>query len=386
VRRRKREGVSAMVGSHKNWQLQCSMLSALRSGDSSMLSSLLDSGLDCDITFRLSGCSRPAVCLAVERGHVGLVELLCARRCSTSALDSGGLTPLHLAASLGYVDIAHTLIRNRAEINSSSSLGGDTPLHLAAVGNHLNVVQLLLEQGAVVDHPNADGKTSLMYAAAKGYQNIVQLLLANGANPQILDKAGNSALLLHCSSAWVNAEMVVMLSPNLSVINRSNTKGTYPILEIVKSYTDQKHRALVAIAKLGADLNITSTLGATPLHIACSIKDWCSAQILVRAGAELDHEDHLGYAPLLLTLIQDNFPLAALMVAAGASCFIRAEHNNRLSKEARAWIKAQQKKTKSLKDISRLVVRKMVARGLERFVEKAEMPTSLKQYVYFLLE
>ena len=143
-----------MVGTQKTWQLQCSMLSALRSGDTSLLRSLLDSGLDCDITFRLSGCSRPAVCLAVERGHVGLVELLCARRCSTSALDSGGLTPLHLAASLGYTDIASTLIRNRAEVNSSSSLGGDTPLHLAAAGNHHQVVQLLLKHGAAVDLPN----------------------------------------------------------------------------------------------------------------------------------------------------------------------------------------------------------------------------------------
>ena len=375
-----------MVGTQKAWQLQCSMLSALRSGDTSLLRSLLDSGLDCDITFRLSGCSRPAVCLAVERGHVGLVELLCARRCSTSALDSGGLTPLHLAASLGYADIANTLIKNRAEINSSSSLGGDTPLHLAASGNHHQVVQLLLEQGAAVNLPNVDGKTSLMYAAAKGYQDIAQLLLSHGANPNTLDNAGNSALLLHCSSAWVTAEMVVMLSPSLAVINRSNTKGNYPILEIVKSYTDQKHRALVAIAKQGADLNVTSTLGATPLHIACSIKDWCSAQILVRAGAELDHEDHLGHVPLLLTLTHNTFLLAGLMVAAGANCLFRADHNNRLSKEARAWVRSQQKKTKSLKDISRLVVRKMMARRLDRCIEKAEMPNSLKQYVYFLLE
>jgi len=375
-----------MVAMHKSWQKQCLMLSALRSGDTTMLCSLLDSGLDCDQTFRLSGSDRPAVCLAVERGHVLAVQELCARRCSTSALDSGGLTPLHLAASLGYAEIAQLLIRNRAEVTSSAPAGGDTPLHLAAAGNHHQVVQLLLDEGAGVDVPNADGKTSLMYAAAKGHYAIVETLLAHGAKPGSVDKAGNSALLLHCCSAWLNAGIVELLSPSLAVINTSNTRGSYPVLEIVRSHTEQRHCALVAIARLGADLNVTSALGATPLHIASSSKDWCSAQILVRAGAGLDHEDHLGHVPLYHALAQENFLLAGLMVAAGANCSVRPEDFSRLSKEARAWLKVQQKKTKSLKNISRLVVRKMVPKGLEKFVEKAEMPGSLKQYVYFLLE
>jgi hypothetical protein len=70
-------------------------------------------------------------------------------------------------------------------------------------------------------------------------------------------------------------------------------------VEIVKSHSDQKHHALVAIARLGADLMVTSALGSPPLHIACSYKDWCSARVLVRAGAEQDAEDHLGRHEIL---------------------------------------------------------------------------------------
>ena len=62
------------------------------------------------------------------------------------------------------------------------------------------------------------------------------------------------------------------------------------------------------------------------------------------------------------------------------------EHQDSLSEEARDWMMNQQKRTKSLKDISRLALRQMVSRRMERFVEMAEMPRSLKQYVYFLLE
>ena len=375
-----------MVVLQQRWRLQCTMLSALRSGDTHSLSALLDLGLDCDLTFRLGGWSRPAVCLAVERGHAKMVEELCARRCSTSVLDSGGLTPLHLAASLGFADIARMLIDHRADMNCGSSAGGDTPLHLATAGNHPEVVQLLLDQGAAVDHPNTEGKTCLMYAAAKGYHAIAQLLLAYGANPEATDLCGNTALLVHCSSAWLSTELVESLSSSLGVINRSNHQGYCPVVEIVKSQSEQKHHALVAIARLGADLMVTSVLGSTPLHIACSYKDWCSARILVRAGAELDAEDHLGQVPLLLVLRQNHFLLAAIMRAAGARCLIRPEHQDSLSEEARDWMKNQQKKTKTLKDISRLAVRQMVSRRMERFVEMAEIPRSLKQYVYFLLE
>ena len=122
----------------------------------------------------------------------------------------------------------------------------------------------------------------------------------------------------------------------------------------MKSYTDQKHQALVAIADLGEDLNVASVLGATPLLTACSVKEWCSARILVRAGAELDYEDNLGHIPLFHALMHDNYLLAGLMVAAGARCCLASAQQDRLSEEARTWMKIQQKKTKSLKDISRL--------------------------------
>ena len=362
------------------------MLSALRSGDISELSSLLDLGLDCDITFRLGGWSRPAVCLAVERGHGKLVEELCARRCSTSMLDHGGLTPLHLAAILGFTDIARMLIANRADINCGSSDSGDTPLHLATAGNHHEVVQLLLEHGAAVDHPNADGRTCLMYAGAKGYYGIAQLLVEYGADCEALDKCGNTALMLHCSSAWLSAELTKLLSCSLRVMNLSNNQRSWPVLEIVQSTSDHKHEALVAMTKLGADLNVTSILGSTPLHTACYSKDWCSAVILVRAGAEMEYEDYLGQVPLYIVLKHDHLLLAALMRAGGARCLINSEHQDKLSEKARTWLKNQRKKTQSLKDISRLALRQIMSERMEQFLQQAEMPSSLKQYVYYLLE
>ena len=50
------------------------------------------------------------------------------------------------------------------------------------------------------------------------------------------------------------------------------------------------------------------------------------------------------------------------------------------------WIKQNSGKTKTLKEISRLAVRNICTKKLELFLVKAEIPKTLKQYVYFLLE
>ena len=355
------------------------MLASLRAGDHTNLCHLLDEGVDCDQTFRLGGWARPAICLAVEGGHYKAAEELCKRGCATFVVDAGGLTPLHLASAQGNARIAKLLMAHRACINSRSTTSGDTPLHLAAAGGHNEMAKLLLDSGAIVNQTNNAGQTPLMVAGMRGQTTLSRLLIDAGADPNIVDHKGNTALLLHCSSPWLSPQLVNILT-NKETVNRPNNAGCWPLMEVVQSTCQDKHQVLVTLARRGAELSRTSILGYSCLHMACNAKDWCSAQILVREGA------HVKMEPLLIALQQEHFHLANLMLAAGASCYIEKEKQAMLSPQARDWMKQQQKMTKTLKDMSRLRVRKMVSKGMERFLEKAEMPRSLKQYVYFLLE
>jgi len=374
------------LGVENRVKLLVSLSASLIYGDESLLVSVMNAGLDVDTLLHDRGQHRPAVFLAVERGHLRLVEILCGKGCSLSARDGTGITPLHMAASKGQPDIVKLLIQHGAQIDTASTRGGNTALHFAAAGNHHQVVQLLIEQGAEVNQQNFDGMTSLMFAANRGNLKTAKTLLDHGADPGHVDKDGNTALLLHCSSVSVSAEMVDMLAISPRLINRSNKQGYSPVLQVATSQSRQTHHALYSLARRGADLSVRTFLGDTPLHIACREKDWVSAQILVRAGAELDQHNHSGEIPLLLALRQDNLPLARLMRAGGATCFIAPEYYNRLSREAKVWLEEQRKKTKSLKEFSRLVVRKTVPRPLELFVNDADIPNCLKQYINFLLE
>jgi ankyrin repeat protein len=61
--------------------------------------------------------------------------------------DSYGRTPLHTAASSGYVTIVEELIHRKADINCEDA-NGNTPLRVALEKEQQDIVQLLLQHSA----------------------------------------------------------------------------------------------------------------------------------------------------------------------------------------------------------------------------------------------
>ena len=86
-----------MVG--YSWSLHSKFLLALRNGDYSACSNLLNIGMDCDHPFQLGGGDQPAICVAVNGGHDDLVRLLVERGAQVNIVDNRGWTPLHVASA-----------------------------------------------------------------------------------------------------------------------------------------------------------------------------------------------------------------------------------------------------------------------------------------------
>ncbi|KAF5469216.1 hypothetical protein F2P56_013305 [Juglans regia] len=138
--------------------------------------------------------------------------------------DYDGRSPLHIAASKGYEDIARFLIQQGVGINISDNFG-NTPLLEAIKNGHDQVASLLVKAGAtlVVDdaggflcttvvrrdvdllkkvlssgiNPNAnnyDRRTPLHIAASEGLYSMAELLLEAGAIVLSKDRWGNSPL------------------------------------------------------------------------------------------------------------------------------------------------------------------------------------------------
>lgn len=89
--------------------------------------------------------------IAAEHSDPRLAALLLAHGADPEGGGNAPLTPLMLAASLGYTEVCRALLEGGAAINRAQVQNLKTSLHLAAAENHHSTVELLLARGATLD-------------------------------------------------------------------------------------------------------------------------------------------------------------------------------------------------------------------------------------------
>ncbi|RTE68745.1 hypothetical protein BHE90_016875, partial [Fusarium euwallaceae] len=89
-------------------------------------------------------------------------------------------SPLHIAAAMGHLKVAKTLITYGANVNEVDA-AGFTPIHYATRNNRTAMVLLLLENGADIYSLDPEGCTPLYRASQSGNNDLVERLLKHGA-------------------------------------------------------------------------------------------------------------------------------------------------------------------------------------------------------------
>ena len=84
--------------------------------------------------------------LACEGGNPRVVDQLLCYGASVKAVKEDDVTPLHIAARLGFVKIAKMLVAKKKEIVKASDVAQQTPLHYASQYNHCDMIDFLLAQ------------------------------------------------------------------------------------------------------------------------------------------------------------------------------------------------------------------------------------------------
>lgn len=130
---------------------------------------------------------------AVRDGRLDSVRELIAAGADVNERDPDtGSTPLHAAATLGYVHVDFTL---NIPPNEPDRITHSRLPPADERSNRLEIVRVLIAAGAVVDAVDWDwGSTPLHVAAGWHHADVVGVLLESGADPTLEEKFGGTPL------------------------------------------------------------------------------------------------------------------------------------------------------------------------------------------------
>ena len=118
--------------------------------------------------------------------------------------DCRGVTPLHLAADNGHLDIYKLIFENVDKKNPTSD-DGNAPLHYAAIGGHLNVCKFIMAHIEDMNPKNSEGETPMDIAKERNQIYIIQLFRLAAIHK--VTEYGLCAMALYDFQAFEEAEI-----------------------------------------------------------------------------------------------------------------------------------------------------------------------------------
>lgn len=274
-------------------------------------------------------------------------------------LNNGVYTPLIGASAVGNLKIIKLLMANGATIPSvASQTAWETPVFAVCTAqlrdSHKNVLRFLIENRAIFDNINHEGDTPLSYLcfrmslseeySIESYLELIELLLQNGANVNHQGRNGISLLMMAATHKNpILLKTILKYNPDLEGVDSSNrtafiiavrNKNLDTLYLLKKAGANINHNpngsansALTCAAHLdntelirtlllmGANTEIQDPKHQTALIIAIQKGNLEMAQVLLAYGAKVDVTDKSDASPLRIALEKENFPLVAQLLS-----------------------------------------------------------------------
>jgi len=232
------------------------------------------------------------------------------------ARDEDDATALIVACETAPIELVTALLESKADPNLADAAGG-TALMTAAYMGRQDVVDLLLARGAEVNGVDANGWTALTVAIANQDVLTANQLLAAGADATVRDHNNVSVLMLAAA-----AGVEEMLTPLLDAIASPPRRAGTPLAQAPPATgTEAQAKAAAADAakRIKTALNAVDSEGWTALHHAVSRRQAKVAEMLLERGAEKELRTSGGRTPLLLAAENGDWVTLGVLLRRGAN-------------------------------------------------------------------
>ena len=250
--------------------------------------------------------------IAAAEGHAAIVSWLGEKEPLMIQCAPGGYSTLHIAAFSEQTNVLQLFVEEiktnislieeiaqrpclkTLEFLFNQGLSPDftnkfkqTLLHFAASQGQVANIEFLLEKGVALNAQDLSNKTALYLATAQGHLSAVNCLLEKGADPTIFGVEGDNILHVAAFYGYTPILQALLAYPQVkNLLHAHDDDGKQPIHKAV--WMHPKPDVVRLLLENGANPNAKNKYDYTPLHWAAKHGHIQSAEILLKAGAQLD--------------------------------------------------------------------------------------------------
>ncbi|XP_042615158.1 ankyrin repeat domain-containing protein 53 [Cyprinus carpio] len=144
----------------------------------------------------------------------------------------------------------------------------------------------------------------VFHAAACGAREWLSLALKRARKPLPTDKHGLSVLHIAALHGHLDCIELLLEADGSVDVNSSCPHGRRPVHMVLSAQSrPNTHACLIYLLEHGAQINVSTDEGLTPLHLAAAEGLTDCTETLVRNGADILAQDKRGHTPLVLSRI-----------------------------------------------------------------------------------
>ncbi|MCE3255814.1 MAG: serine/threonine-protein phosphatase 6 regulatory ankyrin repeat subunit B-like [Rickettsiaceae bacterium] len=205
---------------------------------------------------------------------------------------------------------------------------GRTALHLAAQKGNAAILDFLLQTDKEhIDSTDDLGFTALSLATANRHQKIIGALLEAGANPGIKNTQGRAVLSYASASGNVEAVKAFLKSEIINSIDL-NEPDNFGGTALHRAIIEGHENIADLLIKAGANVDIENENGQTPLQLAATWGRTEVVRALLKFEAGINHKNKDGCTALHLAVEARQIEIVDLLLKEKADVGIKNERGH----------------------------------------------------------